>query len=227
MEKHKPTSLAEQVFLRLQEDIINGVHPRGSLLSETTLVEALGVSRTPIREALHRLQEEHLVDITQKGILILGVTSEDLVDIYEIRVRIEGLAASFCALRASDEDLKELGEALSLQEHYVSVHDADRIKSFDSSFHEIIYRLSGSAVLRDILLPLHKKVQKYRKASVESDSRAVRSLEEHKAIYDAIVAHDPIRAEEAMCRHVQNAKSHIQRSGGIELSGSRDPEGKE
>lgn len=226
MEKHKPTSLAEQVLLRLEEDIINGVHPRGSLLSETTLVEALGVSRTPIREALHRLQEEHLIDITPKGILILGVTIEDLIDIYEIRVRIEGLAASFCALRATDEDLKELGEALSLQEHYVNVHDADRIKSFDSAFHEIIYQLSGSAVLRDILLPLHKKVQKYRKVSVESDSRAVKSLEEHKAIYDAILAHDPVRAEEAMRRHVLNAKAHIQKSAVGDATDTRDSEGK-
>lgn len=226
MEKHKPTSLAEQVFLRLEEDIINGVHPRGSLLSETTLVEALGVSRTPIREALHRLQEEHLIDITPKGILILGVTSEDLIDIYEIRVRIEGLAASFCALRASDEELKELGEAINLQEHYVSIHDADRIKSFDSAFHEIIYQLSGSAVLRDILLPLHKKVQKYRKVSVESDSRATKSLEEHRAIYEAILAHDPVRAEAAMLQHVTNAKAHIQKSGSIELRDNRDAEGK-
>ena len=216
MEKHKPTSLSEQVFFKLEEDIINGTYPRGSWLSENMLVESLGVSRTPIREAIFRLQEEHLVDITPKGILVLGVTNEDLVDIYEIRVRIEGLAAAFCATNASDEDLKELTDTLRLQEYYVGLHDADNIKSFDSSFHEIIYRLCGSAVLRDILLPLHKKVQKYRKVSVESNSRATHSLEEHKAIYEAIVAHDPIRAEEAMRHHVSNAKAHIELYSGIQ-----------
>jgi DNA-binding GntR family transcriptional regulator len=215
MEMHKPTSLSEQIFLRLEEDIINGTYPRGATFSENSLVEKLGVSRTPIREAIHRLQEEHLIDITSKGITILGVTNEDLLDIYEIRVRIEGLAAAFCAVRASDEDLEELTEAIGLQEYYVNLHDADRIKSFDSTFHEVIYRLSGSAVLRDILIPLHKKVQRFRKVSVESDSRASESLIEHKAIYEAIMAHDPVRAEEAMLRHVRNAKAHIQKSGVI------------
>ena len=215
MEMHKPTSLSEQIFLRLEEDIINGTYPRGATFSENSLVEKLGVSRTPIREAIHRLQEEHLIDITSKGITILGVTNEDLLDIYEIRVRIEGLAAAFCAVRASDEDLEELTEAIGLQEYYVNLHDADRIKSFDSTFHEVIYRLSGSAVLRDILIPLHKKVQRFRKVSVESDCRASESLIAHKAIYEAIMAHDPVRAEEAMLRHVKNAKAHIQKSGVI------------
>lgn len=225
MEKHKPTSLSEQVFLRLEEDILSGAYARGSILSEAMLVENLGVSRTPVREALFRLEEEHLIDNTPKGAVVLGVTTEDLIDIYEIRLRIEGLAAAFAATRASVEDLGALTEALRLQEYYVGAHDADHIKSYDSSFHEVIYRLSGSAVLRDLLLPLHKKVQKYRKTSVESDSRAVDSLTEHKAIYDAIIARDPVRAEQAMRQHVMNAKAHIARCQGG-LADTRDEEGK-
>lgn len=223
MEKHKPTSLSEQVFLRLEEDILSGAYPRGTILSETMLVESLGVSRTPVREALFRLEEEHLIDNTSKGAVVLGVTVEDLIDIYEIRMRIEGLAAAFAATRASDEELWELTEALRLQEYYVGAHDADHIKSYDSSFHEVIYRLSGSAVLRDLLIPLHKKVQKYRKASVESDSRAMDSLTEHKEIYEAIIARDPVRAEDAMRRHVLNAKTHIAKCEGG-LTDTRDTE---
>lgn len=226
MEKHKPTSLAEQVFLHLEEDILSGTYPRGAILSEAMLVEHLGVSRTPVREALFRLEEEHLIDNTPKGAVVLGVTTEDLIDIYEIRLRVEGLAAAFAATRASDEDLKELTEVIRLQEYYVSTHDADRIKSYDSSFHEVIYRLSGSAVLRDLLIPLHKKVQKYRKTSVESDSRAFDSLSEHMAIYNAILQHDPVRAEESMRRHVLNAKAHIAKCQSGTLTDPRDKEGK-
>ena len=225
MEKHRPTSLSEQVFLRLEEGILNGSYPRGSLLSEAMLVESLGVSRTPVREALFRLEEEHLIDNTTKGAVVLGVTAEDLIDIYEIRMRIEGLAAAFAATRASDEALKELTEALRLQEYYVGAHDADHIKQYDSSFHEVIYRLSGSAVLRDLLIPLHKKVQKYRKTSVESDSRALDSLAEHKSIYEAIMDRDPARAEEEMRRHVMNAKAHITRCQGG-LTDTRDAQTK-
>ena len=103
--------------------------------------------------------------------------------------------------------------------------DTDHIKQYDSSFHEVIYRLSGSAVLRDLLIPLHKKVQKYRKTSVESDSRALDSLAEHKSIYEAIMDRDPARAEEEMRRHVMNAKAHITRCQGG-LTDTRDAQTK-
>lgn len=209
MLEHKTISLAEQVFERLENDVLTGKYQRGEILTELKLVNDLGVSRTPVREALHRLEQEHIIEITPKGILILGVTEQDLKDIFAIRLRIEGLASYRAAECMSDEQLAELKETLELQEFYVTKQDPERIKKMDSQFHQLIYRYCGSAVLNDALLPLHKKVQKYRRASVEDNARAQQSAREHRAIFEAIEAKNAALAEKYTTEHIANAADHI------------------
>ena len=209
MLEHKTISLAEQVFDRLENDILTGKYHRGETLTELKLVTDLGVSRTPVREALHRLEQEHVIEITPKGILILGVTEQDLKDIFAIRLRIEGMASAFAAKNMTPEQLEELKETLELQEFYVGKHDPERIKTMDSKFHQLIYRYCGSAVLNDTLLPLHKKVQKYRRASVEDSSRAQLSAMEHRAIFEAIQSKDAALADKRTTEHIANAANHI------------------
>lgn len=206
---HKTVSLADQVFERLESDILLGKYPRGTYLTELSLVDDLGVSRTPIRESLRRLEQEHLIEISSRGILVLGVTAEDLADIYALRLEVEPMVAARAAETATEEELAELREALSLQQYYVGRHDSDRIKYMDSQFHELLYHASHSAIFFDTLLPLHKKVQKYRKASVENESRADKSFEEHSAILCAIEKKDAAAAYAAMRAHVENARKHI------------------
>ena len=206
---HKTVSLADQVFERLESDILLGKYPRGSYLTELALVEDLGVSRTPIREALRRLEQEHIIEVSSRGILVLGVTAEDLADIYAMRVEVEPMVAARAATSATEEEIAELREAVELQAYYVSRRDSDRIKFMDSRFHELLYRASHSTVFYDTLLPLHKKVQKFRKASVENESRADKSYDEHSAILAAIEKRDSAAAFAAMRAHVENAKKHI------------------
>lgn len=211
MLEHKTHTLADQVFERLETDILSGKFSRGEILIEMELCQNLGVSRTPVREALRRLQQEHLVEEHSKGLKVLGVTREDLEDIMEMRLRLEGFAAARAAERITEEQLKELKDTLDLQEFYLTKHDSDHIKGMDSKFHELVYKFSGSVVIYDTLLPLHKKVQRYRKKSVENNSRATLSVEEHRAIYEALAAHDPVAAEKAILNHTNNAKNHIGR----------------
>lgn len=209
MIEHKTISLSEQVFERLENEILTGVYQRGEVLTEMHLVSDLGVSRTPVREALRRLEQEHIIEVTSRGILILGVTEQDLEDIFSIRLKIEGMASYHAALRITDEELNELRETLELQEFYVTKQDPDRIKTMDSRFHQLIYRFCGSTVLCDTLMPLHKKVQKYRRASVENHARAQQSAQEHRAIYEAIAAHDADLAAKYTYDHIANASNHI------------------
>ncbi|MBQ9797420.1 MAG: GntR family transcriptional regulator [Clostridia bacterium] len=209
MLEHKTISLAEQVFERLESDILTGVYQRGEVLTELKLVTDLGVSRTPVREALNRLEQEHIIESTPRGILILGVTEQDLEDIFAIRMRIEGLSSYNATKRITKEELAELRETLELQEFYVNKQDPDRIKTMDSKFHQLIYRFCGSSVLYDTLMPLHKKVQKYRKASVENNARAQQSAREHRAIFEAIEAGNAELAEKYTVEHITNAAKHI------------------
>ena len=206
---HRTVSLADQVFERLENDILSGKYAHGEVLTENKLVAELGTSRTPIREAIKRLEQEHIVAIDQRGIHILGVTPKDVADIFDLRIRIEGLAAERAAENITDEELAELKESLDLQEFYLMKHDAGRITFQDSRFHELIYKFSRSTVIRDTLFPLHNKTQKYRRALVQNKGRAAGSIEEHAAIYEAIAAHNGKLAAERMTEHVTHAKEHL------------------
>ncbi len=212
MIEHKTISLADQVFEHLERDILSGKYSRGEILTESRLSAELGVSRTPIRESLRRLEQEHLIEETGKGSMVIGITEKDLEDIYLIRIQLEGMVASLAAKNYKDEEkLARLKEALDLQEFYLNKKDADQIKHMDNRFHNMLYELSGSMVFYDTLLPLHKKVQKYRKASVESNSRASESVEEHRKIYEAVAAGDSELAAKYASLHAENAFNHIKR----------------
>lgn len=209
MLEHKTVSLADQVFEHLENDILSGKYSRGEILTEGKLCAEMGVSRTPIREALRRLEQEHLIEESGKGSVVIGITEKDLEDIFLIREQIEGLAASLAAKNRTGEQLKELKEVLELQEFYLEKHDAEHIKHMDNKFHTTLYKLSGSMAFYDTLVPLHKKVQKYRKASVEKQSRALESVKEHRMIFEAIAEGNAEKAMEYSKEHVLKAHAHI------------------
>lgn len=206
---HRTISIADQVFEILERDILTGVYARGEVLTETKLSEKLGVSRTPVREALRRMEQERLVVGTSRGMRVVGLDRRDIDDIYEIRFRVEGLAARRAAERAGEEELEQLKHLLDMQEFFTLKEDGTGIIDTDNHFHEMLYRMSGSLVLHDTLLPLHRKIVKYRQVSVGNSIRAKESFEEHRAIYEAVAAHDPDRAEELLLRHIENARTSI------------------
>ncbi len=211
MLEHKTVSLADQVFEHLENDILSGKYNRGDILTESKLSTELGVSRTPIREALRRLEQEHIIEESGKGSVVIGITEKDLKDIFLIREKLECLVASLAAENRTEEQLAELRETLELQEFYLEKRDAEHIKHMDNKFHRILYKLSGSMSFYDTLVPLHKKIQKYRKAAVESKSRAVASVEEHRKIFEAIAAGDAGLASKYAGEHVNNAYEHIRK----------------
>ena len=209
--KHKSISLSEQIFERLENDILIGKYSRGEVLTEIKLSEELGVSRTPIREALHRLAAEHIIEETSKGSVVVGISEADVKDIFDVRLKIEGLAAAGCANNITDEELAELKETLELQEFYISRGNVDNIRIMDSRFHELLYKFCGSAVLRNVLVPLHRKTQKYRHVSVSDQTRSEVSLKEHKQIFEAIANRDAKTAEARAVEHIDHAAGRILR----------------
>ena len=205
----KNESLADKVFEQLEADILGGKYAAGEIVTEIGLSNEFQVSRTPIREAIRRLEQENLVSESGKGIKILGISYKDLSDIYEIRMRIEGLAARFAAEYITDDELEKLAEILDLQEFYTSKQKMNNVKDADSNFHDIIYHCCRSTTLTDILGSLHRKIQMQRKASLENKSRAVDAVKEHKEIYEALKRRDADLAEELTVRHIKNAKENL------------------
>ena len=211
--EYKPVSLADQVFERLEAEILSGKYQRGEIITELQLCAELGVSRTPVREALRRLASEHLIEDSPRGTMVLGVVRKDFEDMCAIRLRIEGLAVRGFIENMGEEELRLLREAVELQEFYLNKSDPDRIRAQDTRFHELIYQHCGSAILCDTLQPLHKKVQKFRRISIEQGDRAEVSVQEHRAIYNAIAAKDADLAEKLMNEHVGHAMTTIMDKG--------------
>ncbi len=206
----KSVSLADQVFDRLEHDILSGKYPRGSVLTELALCEDLEVSRTPVREALSRLAQEHLIESTSRGIVVVSITERDAEVIYAIRKETEGLAAADCAKRISDEVLKQIRENVELAEFYLAKGDSEKLNLLDNEFHRLIYSAAGSPVYYDTLMPLHTKIQKFREGALSITSRAEASIAEHRKIYEALEKRDPDLAEIAMYEHTLHAQKHME-----------------
>ena len=207
--KHRSISLADQIFEKLEQDILSGKYSRGEILTELKLSEELGVSRTPIREALRRLSQERIIEDVSKGSRVLGISPEDLEDIFKIRLQLEGTCAAMTAKNITDEQLSELREVVEMQEFYISKENVDNIRLMDSRFHELLYKFSGSNIFYDILFQLHRKTHKYRRVAVSSHSGALLSLKEHREIFEAIASGNEKVAEEVTINHIKNAKARL------------------
>ena len=209
MREYKPTSLADQVFEKLENDIIQGVYQRGELLTELKLVEQLGVSRTPIREALRRLEQERLIEDTGKGSRVLGITKEDLEDIMNIRQRIEGLAAYYAAKNITPDGLRELTHIVDLQEFYFSKRDKEHLRQVDDEFHDMICALSGRSVIADTLIPLMRKTRRYRRVAIDDWERTTNTMNEHRRMFEAIASGNAELAQELATQHIIHASRHL------------------
>ncbi len=206
-------SLEERVFSELEEKILSGEIPAGERLVEQDISKRLGVSRTPIRSALQRLSDEGLVSITaNRGAVVIGVSEEDLEDIYRIRIRLEGLASAMAAGRISDEAKAELEGSVELSEFYLNKNDAEHLKELDTEFHSIIYKASGNRLLCKILSELHRNIKAYRKRSLSDPERVRRSVAEHREILTAILDGDVSEADRLTSLHIERAIENIKKS---------------
>ena len=204
------TSLEEKVYRTLEEEILTGKLKRGEQLREVALAKRLEASRTPIRGALHRLAEDGLVELcANKGATVIGISSEDIEDIYAIRMHLEGLAARLAATRMSADTKRALASVVDLSEFYLSRSNDERNGELDSAFHSIIFRESGSRHLCKILSELHRNIKAYRMLSLSDSERAEKSIEEHREILAAILRSDADEAERLTSIHIENALRHF------------------
>ncbi len=206
MIEYKNVSLANQVFEKIEYNILRGEYSIGEIISEKRLADELGVSRTPVREALRRLMEEDLVADSPNGTTVLGITEQDVDDAYEVKRRIEVPAAKMAAENIDAEGAKKLIDIVEQQEFYAYKGDKEKLSNLDTQFHDTIYSYCGSRVLEGILKPLNHKIVKFRQASLEyNEDRVALSIAEHRVVAEAIMAKNPEKAEAAMIQHVDNA----------------------
>lgn len=207
-------SLRGKVFESIREDILSGRYEQNTELKETAIGAELGVSRTPVREALRQLELEGLVSIIpNRGAYVNMITAKDVQDIYVIRSMLEGLCARWATEHITREQLDNLEETLCLTEYHTEKKNYDKLYELDSLFHEQLYEVGGSRILNHVLSDFHDYVKMVRKATISTSSRSVTSTEEHRAIFEAIRDQDADRAEALAKEHVKHTIESIRAYG--------------
>ncbi|MCK8059207.1 MULTISPECIES: GntR family transcriptional regulator [unclassified Fusibacter] len=210
-QKKENKSLTSIIFDRIREDILNDQYITGDKIVEAKLAEELGVSRTPVREALKQLELDGLVEnIPNRGVVVKGISKQDITDIYTIRQAIEGIAATWCIERISQSEIDELKELFELMEFYTFKKDVDKISELNTKFHEVIYHSTKSRYLEHVLKDFQIFIKSTRNKSLKSKGRLEEALEEHRIILDAIMAKDIEAAKAGINHHVDKSKANAQ-----------------
>lgn len=207
-------SLSGRVFHKIREDILSGKYKRDETLKEKTIGDELGVSRTPVREALRQLELEGLVTIIpNKGASVVGISKDDIKDIYEIRARLEGLCAKRAAKNVTTDQIAELEENIYLVDFHSSKENYAQVLELDNKFHEILYEASLSKMLKHELSAFHHYVERVRKITLSMPERVTKSNDEHRMIVEALKNHNEDEAETLATTHMLNTISNMDKFG--------------
>lgn len=213
-------SLRGRVFHKIREDILRGRYKQNEPIKELKISKEIGVSRTPVREALRQLELEGLVTIIpNKGAVVSCINAKDIADIYEIRSLIEGLSAKWATSNITDEQLNQLEEIVFLSEFHLEKGHIEQLYELDNRFHDILYEASKSKILKHVLSDFHHYVQRVRKTSLSSAERAKKSISEHKAILNALRKGNAEEANTLTNNHVKNTSKNVIEKKIIEILG--------
>lgn len=218
--------LREQVLELLQQEILELRLRPGQRLIERELVERIGVSRTTIREVMRQLSVEGLVTtIPQKGAIVAIPSAKDAAEVYEVRALLEGIVARQFAERATDEQVRKLRQAFTVMEgDYVESREPRQLLRSKTAFYEVLFDGADNATVRSILEGFQARVAVMRAATLATPGRAEESLQEIRALVEAIEARDPIAAERASVHHVEQAARTLFSSPNFKDPEPEDPD---
>ncbi|MEE0772787.1 MAG: GntR family transcriptional regulator [Anaerovoracaceae bacterium] len=198
-------SLAKEITDVMRDRIINGEYAMGEKLIENKLAEELKVSRTPVRDAFRQLAKEQLVDyVPNKGCFAKGFSNKDMEDIYAVRKAVEQLAITWAIENADDRQLLELSQQLELMSFYTENNSYARLLEANEEFHNMIYQMTGSRFIVQILKTYQDYVHIARKSTLKKEEDLPAIYREHEAIYKAIADRNVAEAEAAVGIHMDN-----------------------
>lgn len=204
------SSLFTLVYNEIRDDILAGHLKPGESLTEVKISTELGVSRTPVREAIRQLEHDGLVrSVPNKGAVVIGISEADIEDMYTIRIFAESVAAEWAIVHITNEELAQLGEIVELQEFFAKKNDFLQVWQYDAKFHNVIYTACKSRMLQHLLVDFHTYASRARELSIHSPARLLASVEEHRKIYEAIKAKDGFAARKSAEEHLVNAKKSV------------------
>lgn len=205
LDSYRP--LRELVCETIRQAIVDGVFSPGERLMEIQLADEMGVSRTPVREAIRKLElEGFVVMIPRRGTYVADISIKDINEVYEIRTSLEVLAAGLAAERISDEELETMQRLLVEIGQHIEDGNIEKIVEIDTAFHDVLYKASRNKRLAGIINNLREQITVIRRRSMMYPGRLQNTMEEHRILVDSIAAHDVDRAQKAARLHMENAE---------------------
>ena len=196
-------SLGQHVFENLKQAIIRGEVAPGDRLVESRLADALDISRTPVREAIHKLEREGLLRRLPKGgFAVMNLSREDIEETFGIRCALESYAARLAAENYSEEELLPLEEKIGEFQKFLDKGQLDELPRINTEFHNLFYALSRSPKLIKMINDLRDQIFRFRKILLKKDKWAEGSNEDHKKMLEAIRERDVNRVEKVVKQHI-------------------------
>ena len=202
--------LREVVCESLREAIRSGVLKPGERIMEIQLAEELGVSRTPVREAIRKLElEGYVVMMPRRGTYVASMSIRDINEIFEIRTALESLSNGLAADHITDDELEHLQRLLVIIGGYIKDGNIEKIVETDIEFHDLLYHAARNERLVGIISNLRDQLTRFRTLSMSYPGRLEETLEEHRLIVDAIASGDRKAASRAAERHMENSEKTL------------------
>lgn len=215
--------LRDVVFNTLRKGILTGELKPGERLMEIHLANRLGVSRTPIREAIRKLELEGLVTmIPRRGAEVANITEKNLKDVLEVRRALEGLAIELACERITEEKKRILEERLLQVEKAVRTKDTGAIASADVAFHDMIVEVTGNDRLVGLVSNLGEQMYRYRFEYIKDVSKHSQIISEHKIMFNCIISKDRKNAAQIVKTHIDNQEEAIMRKIRNELNENQE-----
>jgi len=202
--------LSKKVYRKLKKEIIKGSFKPGNKILEGRIAEQMGISRTPVREAIRELAAEGFVTLSpNQGVVVRSVSVENIREVLQIHSVLEGLAARLSCEVTNEEDLKELENYVNKMEKLVEKKDLLTYSEVDLKFHELIVNICRNKRLIQMRRNISDQAQRYRISSLSIPRRLKESLKEHQKILEAFKTKDPKKADSMSQKHIQNALKNI------------------
>ncbi len=208
LQERKP--LGQHVFDNLKQAIIQGQISPGEWLVESHIADMLGISRTPVREAIHKLERERLIERQPRGgFTVLALNRDDIEETFGIRSVLEGYAASLATLKHSSDELNTLEKKIEEFKHCLDKHRMDALPGINTEFHELLYDLSKSPKLVDMINGLRDQIFRYRHMILRDGQFAHISNEDHIQMLKYMRKRDADRVEKLVREHILRGRDVV------------------
>lgn len=204
--------LRDQAYNALKDAILSGRFSPGDHLVELEIASSLGLSRSPVREAFRRLEQEGFLHVARSGVIVQQTSFKDIQGVYFVRRHLEGLGAALAAKHATKDEIALLRHALKVMEIALKEKNVKKIVLAGNRFHAILYSLSDNPYLIDLLTKTYEKIRHFRTVNVSVQRRGRDAVNEHRAIVNAIARHDASKAKRLSQTHILKSWAHTRRS---------------